>query len=924
MVDGMPRAVPGRRRKAVLAGLALHPGEIVSTDRLIDIVWGDSAPATAANTLQSHVSYLRRVLGARTAILARPPGYILDLGDEATDVEVAERLVRQGSQCPDRGRGATQLEAAVALWRGQPLADVAGPAWFDGQVHRLDHLLLQARQALIESRLALGQHAQLVPELESLSRQYPLHEQLCGQLMLALYRAGRQADALAAYQRLRRVLDEDLGLSPVQDLRDLEAAVLRQDATLEPPLPPPSPPVAGAVPAQLPMAVAGFAGRAGELARLDGLVDARAARPAAVVISVVSGTAGVGKTALALHWAHRVAGRFPDGQLYVNLRGFDPGGSVVDPADAVREFLDVLGVPVQRIPAGAEARVSLYRSLLAGKRVLVLLDNARDAEQVRPLLPGTPGCLVVVTSRNQLTPLVVAEGAQPLTLDVLTVAEARELLTARLGTERVTAETIATSEIIGRCARLPLALAIASARASTRPRSPLSGLADELRDGADAALDAFRGGDPASDVRAVFSWSYQALNPDAARLFRLLGLHPGPDIAPHAAASLAGLPLRQTSVLLTELAHAHLLTEQAAGRYSFHDLLRTYAAELVTLYDSEAARHTAVNRMLDHYLHTARTGAVLLDEPYFTPVTAIPALPGVTRGEPVTAEGAQLWFAAEHAALLAAVHLAAEAGLDTHTWQLASALTVYFVRCGHWHDQTSAQSAALDAARRIEDPVAEAHALHDLAYGYARSGRCHDARPHLRHALRLFEEAGEQTSQARTHLSLSWLSDREDRPAEALVHALRALDLFRATGNPTGQTRVLNEIGWCHARLGHHQRALVYCEQALAAYQEAGERVGESATWDSLGFIHSRLGNHEQAVISYQRSLDLCREFGDRYDEANTLADLGDTHQGSGDSAAARRAWLQAVDILDQLDHPYADLLRARLHAHERPQAGTQ
>jgi DNA-binding SARP family transcriptional activator len=346
-IDGTPQPVVGLRRKAVLAALALQPARIVSTDRIIDLVWGEAAPATATNTLQSHISYLRRVLGERTAIVARAPGYVLDLGDEATDVATVERLIRQADQSADPGEAASHLQAAAALWRGPPLADLAGLAGFDRQAQRLEHLLVRARRALIDVRLALGQHAALVPELMELSRQQPLDEHIHGQLMLVLYRAGRQAEALETYQRLRRTLKDDLGIDPGQAVRDLESAILRQDPALELAAPQPSRAVAG--PAQLPLAVASFTGRARELAVLNSLLpiegEASPAVPPAVVISVLSGTAGVGKTALAVRWAHQVAPHYPDGQLYVNLRGFDPAGPVVDPADALRGFLAAFGTP---------------------------------------------------------------------------------------------------------------------------------------------------------------------------------------------------------------------------------------------------------------------------------------------------------------------------------------------------------------------------------------------------------------------------------------------------------------------------------------------------------------------------------------------------------------------------------------------------
>ena len=507
MADDGPRPVRGLRRKAVLATLALHAGGVVSTGLLAEVVWGEDAPATAVNTLQSHVSYLRTVLGDKAAIRARPPGYLLDLGGDHSDVQVAERLLRQGTHLADPAQGKRHLRAALALWRGRPLADVTGLAWLEEQAERLDLLCLQIRRALAEARLATGEHAQLVPDLEKMAVEYPLDEHIHAQLMLALYRSGRQADALAVYHRMRSTLAEQLGIDPVQALRDLEIAILRQDPSLAAPAPavtltpavtpaPAAPP--SLVPAQLPPAAAGFVGREPELATLDRLLNGIAGTsqeaPAAAAISVISGTPGVGKTALALHWAHRARARFPDGQLYVNLRGFDPGGAALDPDEAVRGFLDTLGVPATRVPHGLAARAGLYRSLLAGKRLLVVLDNARDPEQVRPLLPGSAECMAIVTSRNDLTGLAAVHGAHSVPLRLLSAAEARSLLTRRLGPSRVAAEPDAADDIVARCARLPLALAIAAARAATAPGVPLAAIAAELSE-AGRALDPFDGGD---------------------------------------------------------------------------------------------------------------------------------------------------------------------------------------------------------------------------------------------------------------------------------------------------------------------------------------------------------------------------------------------------------------------------------------------
>jgi DNA-binding SARP family transcriptional activator len=583
LADGVPQPVSGLRRRAVLAVLGLTAGEVVSTDRLVDAAWDGRPPATYLNTLQSTISHLRSVLGGKAAIVARARGYLLDLDGDPTDVRVAERLIGEAQRAGDPTRKVAWLSDALALWRGRPLADVAGLSWLDSQAERLARVRLEAVQALNEARLSLGHHAQLVSELEQLTRENPYHESLYAQLMLALYRASRQAEALAAYQQLRRRLAEDLRADTSPPLRELEAAILRQDARLGPPATATVHVGRSRVPRQLPPDPAGFVGRVDALAELD-------ARLAAgdVAISAISGTAGVGKTALAVHWAHAVADQFPDGQLYLNLRGFGPSGAPLDPADAIRGLL--AGFGVQHAPTSPDA---LFRQLVADRRMLILLDNAADADQVRPLLPGSAGCHVIVTSRYQLPSLVAADGARPLGLELLSPAEAYDLLARRLGPARLAAEPAAVDAIVGAAARLPLALALLAARAALRPQLPLAALAAELRD----PRAPLAGGESGADLRAVFNWSYRRLSPAAARLFRLLGHTSGPDITAPAAATLAGIHPSRVPLILDELAQAGLLSQPVAGRFALHGLLRAYALEQSERVDSLEQRAEATHRI---------------------------------------------------------------------------------------------------------------------------------------------------------------------------------------------------------------------------------------------------------------------------------------------------------------------------------------
>jgi tetratricopeptide (TPR) repeat protein len=554
----------------------------------------------------------------------------------------------------------------------------------------------------------------------------------------------------------------------------------------------------------------------------------------------------------------------------------------------------------------------MYRSLLAGKRVLVLLDNARDAEHVRPLLPGSPTTLVLVTSRNQLPSLVAAEGARPLTLDLLPPADARRLLSGRLGDDRLTAEPRSVDELIDRCSRLPLALTIVAARAATNTRFPLEALAGELRD-TRSRLDAFDAGDPAADVRAVFSWSYRTLSDDAARLFRLLGLHPGPDLAAPAAASLAGLPVPRTRALLAELARANLVAEAVPGRYGFHDLLRAYATDLAAEQDSEPERRAARHRMLDHYLHTAFV-ADRLQRPHRDVIAVAPPVPGVAVEHLADADRALAWFAAEHAVLVAAITLAAGAGHDAHAWQLAATIGDFLDRRGHWQEWATIQQTALAAARRSGDRAGQARCHRDLGRAYTRLGRMAEALTHYGHALELYAALDDHAGQANTVLDMAWVANLQSDHPRALEQAGRALELFRRADHQYGQANALNAVGWEYVLVGDPRQALTCCEQALSLFRELGDRRSEASTWDSVGYAQHHLGEYEQALASYRNALELYRATGgDRYYEADTLNHAGDTHLAAGAADAAAQAWREALALLEEMGHPEAAAIRAKL-----------
>jgi DNA-binding SARP family transcriptional activator/tetratricopeptide (TPR) repeat protein len=917
-VDGRPVALTAGRLRAMLATLALSAGEPVTSDRLAAAVWGDDLPRDTRGAVQVYVARLRRALGPE-AIRTVPNGYVLAATPDQVDAVRFVRLLDAADLAADPEAERALLVEALALWRGEPF-EGGRWAWLDGvEAQRLVDRRLVALERRVDLDLSLGRAGDLVAELTGLTARYPLRERFWGQLMTALYRTGQQAEALEVYQRLRRLLADELGIEPSAAVQEVHRRILSGGAAPEPP--------AGhrwaskPAPQQLPAGPAYFTGRSGSLARLDALLpEDDDAAPTTVVISAIAGAAGVGKTALAVHWARRMADRFPDGNLYVNLHGFDPSGPPIRPGDTIRGFLEALGMSPHRIPADPQAQVGLYRTLLAGKRMLVLVDNARDADQVRPLLPGTPGCVVVVTSRNQLTGLVAHDGAHLVNLDVLTRDEALRLLEVRLGPERVAAERRAAKEIVERCGRLPLALTVAAARAVAHPAFPLAALAGELRD-AQGRLDTLSGADALTDLRAAFAVSYRTLKPDAARLFRLLGLHPGPDTSAAAAASLAGLPLAQVQASLAELAGIHMIVEQEPGRYSFHDLLRAYAAELAATQESGDQRRAAIRRVLDHYLHTAHAAAHQLNPHRDHPVTPIDPAPGVAPEQVGDRGPAPLaWFTTEHAVLVACVGLAVDTGLDTHVWQLAWTLSGYLARSGRWQDWVATQYAALGAVERLGDRSAQAQTHRGLARAYQQLGRLDDARTHQRTALRLYAELDDGVGLGHTHLSLGQTYEMQDDSLAALDHAEQALRLFRGVDARTGEALALNAAGWCNARLGNHRQALTYCTAALRLQQQRGDRFGEAITLDSLGYAHHHLGNLQQAIDCYQSSLALRHDGGDRYGEARTLIRLGDTTFALGDTRAAGRAWKRAVSILDELDHPDADWAREKLQQLENPE----
>lgn len=932
--DGIDRPVRHGKQRAVLAALLFGANRAVPRDELARTLWGAEPPPSAETTIRNYVRRLRDALGevGRARIATVPGGYLLSLAPGELDVSRFESLLRTSHTAARDGaweRAAAQATAALALWRGEPLEDVPSDVLALREVPRLAELRLQALETRIDADLHLGRHADVIAELQGLVQAHPLREHLQALLMVGLYRCGRQAEALVAYRQARLALVEEIGAEPGPELTELHQRILSADRALANPDPAPAPESAATMapeaapeveparrpvpPRELPGPVPHFVGRENALAALAALtgIHREQAPPGAVVIAVISGTAGVGKTTLAVHFAHRVASRFPDGQLHVNLHGFDPSRAPVTPEDAIHGLLQGLGVPADQIPASLEARTRLYRSLLADRRTLVLLDNARDAGQVRPLLPGGTGCMVLVTSRNQLTGLVAAEAAVPVTLGVLSAGEAREMLRGRLGSLRVKAESAAVSRLIEASARLPLALSIVAARAASRPWTSLTDLATELED-VPGTLDGFDAGDGVTSVRTALSWSYQQLSDACARLFRLLSVHPGPDVSVPAAASLAAMPVAGARQALDELSQAHLVTEHASGRFAFHDLLRAYTAELAACRDSEPERRAALHRTLDHYLHSAyaATGALYPARDQL----AFEALqPGAQPEELADARAASNWLSAEYQVILAVIALAAETGFDRYAQWLPEMLATYLDRTGRWQDGVTVLQISLTAAERRGDRPAQARVLRFLGRSLVRLERYPGGQDYLEQALELFRELDDRLGEARTQLAIGMAVAYQGQTAAALWHNQQALALFRDIGHRPGTAAALNDVALCQVELGAYQEAATGGMLAVDLHRELGNRDGEAISWGGLGRAYRGLDRTADAIACYRRAVSLMEDLGHSYNQATVLIDLGDAHAALGHRVAARGAWEQALGILEDLTHPDAAMARARL-----------
>ncbi|GAA2317023.1 AfsR/SARP family transcriptional regulator [Streptomyces violaceusniger] len=901
------------KQGCTLAILALQAGQLVTVDALIERVWDDAPPRAARASLHSYVARLRKLLelhdttGTSSPLLRRSGGYVLAVDSERVDVHLMRALGRSGRKALEEHdhQGAGQLyRRAAELWSGEALGSLGGD-WAARNRAGLEQERLGLLAELYETELHIGRHEAILPELAKLIADHPLDERLAAQYLLALYRCGRPADALKHYERTREQLAEELGTDPSPRLQELH----RQILTTAPELSAPDQPEAALlpVPRQLPAPPPLFTGRARELARLD---RGWAERGDRVVIATVGGPGGIGKTWLVLRWAHDHLADFPDGQLYVDLLGFDPSKEPLPHEAVLQSFLGALGVEPGSIPAGQQAQMGLYRSLTADRRLLIVLDNAHSAAQVLPLIPGSPACSVLVTSRNQLVGVTMQHGADHLTLDVLDEHESRQLLTSRLGRHRTAAEPDAVSELIGHCAGLPLALGLVSAHGTVRPHSPLSSLAEDLREAA-GRLDTLEADGLDGGLRAAFASSYLALSPAAAEVFGLLGLAPGPDIGQPAITRLTTLPAPRVRAVLQELIRAHLLREDRPGRYRMHDLLRLYAVEQAQRTGGQEERSRALRRLVDFYLHTAR-GAERLLHPHrmridFPEPSADP-LTMADQAEALT------WLEDHHAGLLAAQRLAADSGWDEAVWRIAWVLDTFHRRSGRLHAQLTTWREGLEATRRLGDPVAQTLAHRNLGIACIRSGLHEEALDHLGRALSLTKLSGDVAQTGHTHLVLAYAWERRENHQEALDHAGHALSLFQTLQKPVWEAQAHNQVCLYSARLGAYEKARTHGETSLALFRRHQERDGEADALGTLGRLAHQSGQYALAVTRFTEALRLLRDMGHAYGEAETLDRLGQVHAELGDLAEARRCWQEALaQYLAQHRAQDAERVRDRL-----------
>lgn len=864
-----PVVITGRHHPRLLAMLLDDANQVVPGDRLAAGLWDDRPPSTAARQVQNIAAALRRRLGPAGDRLRRiGSGYQLDVEADELDLLRCKRNEALAQEHRDAGRlieAEGALDDALAEWRGPSLAGVPGKT-----IALIARRLDDHRLALVEERadigLRLGRHERLVRELRRLHLAHPFHEPFAGQLMLALYRCGRGPEALRVYAETRARLAEELGADPGAPLRELHTAILREDPALDfEAHRAPSPDA----PMTLPSGTAAFTGRSAVLRRLE-----ESANAAASPLVVLTGVGGTGKTMLALHWGHRSAERFPGGRLYVDLRGFAPGATAMEPAEAVRLLLGSLGVEPRRMPADPDAQLGLYRTLIGKERRLLILDNVRDAAQVRPLLPDGAHVHTVVISRRQLVGLAVSHGAELIQIGGFDRDEAVALLERQLGAERLATEPEAVERILAACAGLPLALAITGAKAATRPGLRLAAVADEL---AASRLDALAVDEASMDLRAVFSWSYRSLEPDAARLFRLLAAVPGPDFDATAVVRLHGGTEAQAHRALRSLVASHLVEIGRPGRHRFHDLIRLYAAELLDAEAPQPDRDAALDRLLDWYLRAADACRTAL----YPAMIALPLPEGPPEPWQPTGEEAAQWLETEWENLIAAVEHAAAHGPPRFTWLLADVLRGYTWLHMLGADGVRVCTAALNAAVAADDALGRSAAALSLGCALIRCNRLDEAIEHLRDAADFARRADWPAGAASAEGNLATACYYRGRMREGLEHAYRALHAFRAIGERRTELTNLHWLGLAHSLLGDLDTGIDYLGQALKIATESGN--------DQVGMI---LLTHMAEIQIHRGRLDLA---GDHLEDAAELERESVSIDRTGDLPGATARLLLAA-----------------------------
>lgn len=883
--------------RAVLAVLALRRGQVVSTGHLVGELWGDDPPPGARKLVSGYVAALRRLAGDPDGrvLVTQAPGYRLMVAPADLDVARFEELVAAGRAALERADGAGAAEflaAALALWRGPALAGVPRGPLIAAEAARLDELQVDALELRAEAGISCGRAAELVAELRQLTAGHPLRERFWHQLMRALEQAGRPAQALEAYEQARKVLAEELGADPGPDLRQLHRRLLAGDPAPAATPAAGSPAVATAAPAvlrQLPAAVPHFAGRASELAALSRLLDrASGELPGTVVISAIDGMPGVGKTALAVQAGHLVADQFPDRQLFADLHGHTPGRPPADPAGVLAALLTADGVDPRYLPADLDGRTAMWRDRLAGQRVLLILDNAASSAQVTPLLPGTTGSLVLITSRRFLGDL---PAAAEVPLDVLPPGDASAMF---LGlAPRAAGDPDLVAELVALCGHLPLAISLL-ARLFTRHRSwAMADLIAETRVRLLTVTAENR------TVGAAFEASYQDMDTGRQRFFRYLGLHPGPEIDAYAAAALAGLPLGEAAGHLDALHGGRLLDEPVPRRYRMHDLIRQYARGLAS---GEAAgqREQAITRLLDYYQHTAQAADAHLARLARTAVArsvrapaAAPALAG--------RDQALAWLSAERANLLGCIDDAAVRHDHGRVAGLTAAVAVHLRIEGPWPLAITLHTAAVRAARHLGDRCGEARALNDLGEMRLVTSGHQDAADLLGQARDLCRALGDRPGEARALLNLGITRQQTDDRLAASAALEQALDIYRDTGDRPGEASALLHLGDVRRVANDYGAAADAVKGALEIYRDIGDRPGEANSFFYLGVVRHMTGDFQGAVVPLEQALTMSRGIGTRLIEANALCWLGDARRDTGDFPGAARALEQARDIYRSL-----------------------